>query len=399
MKHILIKPFRLIAIILFLPFWWLERLIPRNKHIFIFGAWFGQKYSDNSKALFEHILNTHLQYKPYWITHNKNIYEKLLKENKPVLMAYSLKGWLTSLRASAAFIGNAETDVNKYALNGAKQIWLWHGMPIKKIGIENKDNYFHLKNKQTGKKIKLLLFKFFKPYSYFRTLITSTIVSGKFFKPIFESTFCLKEDSVWNTGLPRTDCYYLNKTEKIISYLHNKYANPKILLWMPTFRKHTFNPFSLPEFDGNYFSDLLVKENSVLLLKLHEHDRTIIKSFSDRLILISDNDYEEMYVLISNIDILITDYSSIYFDFLCLKKPVILTPFDYEEYIKESREHFFDYSLLPGIKAHDWHDLINIITEKKYYSLSKEETDKFSMYNDGHASERCFQKTVELLER
>jgi CDP-glycerol glycerophosphotransferase len=391
----------LIRAILFLPFWWLERLIPRDKHIFVFGSWYGLRYSDNSKALFEYILNNEPQFKPYWITHDKNVYKRLRSENKPVVMGYSFKGWWICQRTSVAFITNGVSDVNRYALNGARYIWLWHGMPLKKIRADNKDSMYYPDEKRLYRKIILLIIKYLLPYNYFKNIVSATISSSDFFLPYLKSAFLIQEKKVWLTGLPRTDFSYCNKTEIFIDRLKRDFSNSSIILYMPTFRIEKgkpYNPFNEQSFNNELFLDFLNKCNIIFLYKAHFHDRTFNFSLSSkRFMILNDSDYDELYVLISNIDILITDYSSVYFDFLCLNKPAILTPFDYDFYIREAREHYFDYNLLPSIKAYNWDELMNIIAEKKYYSLSKEEADKFCKYNDGHASERCLQKTLEML--
>ena len=387
---------------LFLPFWHLQRLIPRDKHTFVFGSWHGKKYSDNSKALFEYILENRPEFKVYWITHNKKIFQKLKKEGKPVLMAYSIKGWLISLYASVTFTSYNETDINRYALNGAKQIWLWHGMPLKKIQGDYIKYPYYKKNRNLTEKTKLLIRNIFSPHSNFEKIVTATISSSDFFRPFLQTAFFLKEENVWLTGLPRTDYFYHSKKEKVIDDLREKYADSRILLFMPTCRyfskKTPYNPFAIPSFNEKMFMDFLNKENIVFLYKPHFFDQNISLSSSDRFIMLNDDSYNELYVLVSNIDILITDYSSIYFDFLCLQKPAILVPFDYDIYISETREHYFDYNILPGIKAYSWDELMNIIAEKRYYALSPEEAEKYGKYNDGHASERCLQKAIELLE-
>ena len=393
---------RFFAKLLFLPFWHLQRLILRDKHTFVFGSWHGTNYSDNSKALFEYILENKPEFKVYWITHNRKIYQRLKKEGKPVLMAYSIKGWLISLRASVAFTSSSEPDINEFALNGAKQIRLWHGMPLKKIRADYKESIYYSSKEHPIKKIKLLKIKIINPYNNFEKIIAATIASSDFFRPFLQSAFLLKEkENVWLTGLPRTDHFYAQKKEKIINDLREKYADSRIVLFMPTWRyfsrKTPYNPFAIPSFNKELFMDFLNKENIVFLYKPHFYDQNIILSSSDRFMALNNDSYNELYVLVSNIDVLITDYSSIYFDFLCLQKPAILAPFDYESYISESRELYFDYNILPSIKAYNWDELMRIIAEKKYYTLSHEEAEKYGKYNDGHASERCLQKTIELL--
>jgi len=402
----MIKIVKLIRGILFLPFWWFECLIPRSKNIFVFGAWYGTRYSDNPKALFDFISKNKPTMKLYWITHDKNVYKKLLDEHKYVAMAYSFKGWCISLRTSVAFTTHNK-DINIHAMHGAKLICLWHGMPLKKIEYDTKLGLrLQGKNVKTGIKIKNIIRNIIFPYYKYNKKPYSTISSADFFIPFLSSAFLLDKKNILLTGLPRTDWFYERKMEKIISNLRNneKYINSRIVLYMPTFRRmknhgNFFNPFNIQSFNSDKFIDFLEKEDVVFLYKPHNFDHTFNFSLlSERFVLINDDDYNELYVLISNIDILVTDYSSVYFDFLCLNKPAILTPFDYDVYIQNYREHYFDYNLLPSIKAYNWDELMSIIVEKKYYSVPKEEADKFCKYNDGHASERVLQKTLELLD-
>ena len=405
MKKVLSKMFRVVCGILFLPFWWLERLIPRDKRIFVFGSRWGRKYSDNPKALYEFILKNETNLKPYWITKDKKLYKKLLSENKPVVMTYSLKEWWISLHASAAFTCTDQSNINRYALNGAKHVFLFHGMPLKQIRGNKEDSIYNINEKRLSiKSIQLIIIKYLIPYDYFKSIVCATISSGDFFMPFLEQAFFLSIEKVWTTGLPRTDYYFDNKTDGTIDNIRKKYTDSRIVLYMPTIRDTrwskgiSYNPFEEKSFDSQAFSEFLNNENIVFLYKAHINDISVNFSFlSDRFILIKEDDYEELYVLISNIDILITDYSSVYFDFLCLNKPAILAPFDYEDYVRTSRKMNFDYELLTSIKAYNWNELMYIITEKKYYVVPKEEADKFCKYNDGHACERVLQKTLNLI--
>ena len=56
----MIKLLKYIIYTFFIPFWWLQLLIPRNKNLWVFGAWFGEKYSDNAKVLFEYVKTTNI---------------------------------------------------------------------------------------------------------------------------------------------------------------------------------------------------------------------------------------------------------------------------------------------------------------------------------------------------
>lgn len=109
------------------------------------------------------------------------------------------------------------------------------------------------------------------------------------------------------------------------------------------------------------------------------------KSSASRLITINDSDYDELYNFVGQVDMLMTDYSSIYFDFIATKKPVVLLPFDYDFYIKYARGHYFNYfENMEGAKAKNWKEFYRILEEKSYSPVSEETLKKFAEYLDGN---------------
>jgi CDP-glycerol glycerophosphotransferase len=388
-----------VCALLFLPLWHLERLIPRKKSLWIFGAWFGQKYSDNSRALYEYMLENHPEYNSVWITKNKKIFERLELENKPVAMAGSIKGIKTCLQADVAISSMDFTDFNARCLNGIKSIRLWHGMPLKKI-LFDEDRYLH-QDKQA--KLTEIFFKFLLPYYFVQYYNIPkkniTITSSDYFIPFLQSAFGLEFEYIFKTGLPRCDKLFFEKKEVFIKKLRNSFYGCKIVLYMPTFRiisfdGKTFNPFSGFNYDEKLFFDVLEKKNIVFLYKPHFWDESTNENIinSNRFFLITDNDFDDLYLLVKDIDILITDYSSIYFDFIVLRKPVILAPFDYDFYIKNARSHYFDYyDGMKGCKADSWTELFDILLNERYYSIDEESIKKYCEYNDGNSSKKCFE--------
>jgi CDP-glycerol glycerophosphotransferase len=163
---------------------------------------------------------------------------------------------------------------------------------------------------------------------------------------------------------------------------------------MPTFRLGLYNhipfsPFSGFDFDITIFSKFLVDDNIIFLFKPHPYDANLPDfNETERFIYLKNNEYDDLYEFIGNIDILATDYSSVYFDFLLTNKPVILTPFDYEEYIK-TRGLFFDYKkYIDGAKAYNWNDFIEIVKQNKYFSVH--DTNVFNSYKDQNSCKRVF---------
>lgn len=392
------KIFRYFGYLIFRPIWMLERLIPRNEKLWIFGAWYGKKYSDNSKYLFEYVLNNNPEINAIWITKSNDIYEYLKHNNKPVYKANSIKGIYYCLKSKYAFLTSGVVDVNKFCLNGCRQIWLWHGMPLKKIGYCIDENI---------SKIKLKRSKFFNPYNYLAPY--ATISSSEFFNEYLEKAFKLSKDMVWNTGLPRCDIFFSDKHENFIDKIKSKFVGSKILVYMPTFRMsfnmegNPFSPFIEEyEFNETNFIDFLERNNVVLLYKPHFVDSNIdISINSNRFILINDSMFEDLYCLLNSVDGLLTDYSSVYFDFLPTMKPVFLLPFDLEEYVKYSRGHFFDMykEMSCPFISRNWDEFYRSFYRFEENGYKSNDKDKFASFLDGKSCKNLVEKVTSEIAR
>ena len=210
------KILRYCGYIIFRPIWWLEYFVPRSKRICVFGAWYGQKYSDNSKWLYEYILQHKPEIKSIWITKNRDVYNMLRTTGKPVYMSKSLKGIWFCLRAKYIFITSTQNDVNKYFLNGSKQIWLWHGMPLKKIVY-------------CGDYANISIFqKLFNPYEAVKPY--ATITSSDYFTSYLQAAFRLPKERIWGTGLPRCDVFFTKMRESFVNSIREKIKKVKIIL-------------------------------------------------------------------------------------------------------------------------------------------------------------------------
>ena len=386
MKKAINKMVRYIGYVLFRPIWWLERLVPRSKNIWVFGAWYGQKYSDNSKWLYEYVLENEPHIKAVWITKNKDIYKKLCVQNKFVCMSASLKGVWWCLRAKYAFLTSGVVDVNALALKGCRQIWLWHGMPLKKI-LKCDDAYMKI-NPQ-----KKMIQKLFNPYYTLNSY--ATITSSDFFIPYLKEAFGIDKIKILKTGLPRCDAFFSYKKERFIEEIKLKFKDAKIFIYMPTFRMASTRDGEKKSlfvkqygFDLKEFEDFLVSNNIVFLFKPHFVDYGIkIDIVTDRFIYLKDEMYEDLYCLLNNVDALLTDYSSVYFDFLASRKPAFLLPFDYDVYLNSSRSHFFNmFTEMNGQACKNWKDFY--IQVKENYNNTEKDLQKFGQYLDGHSSER-----------
>ncbi len=121
--------------------------------------------------------------------------------------------------------------------------------------------------------------------------------------------------------------------------------------------------------------------------------------------MVTDNNIEQdIYTVLNEFDCLITDYSSIYFDFLLTDKPIIFAPFDFKWYISNDRELYFDYKkVTPGPTCSNWKEVIDSIkvikdNSHKYENELSELKMKFHKYHDKENCKRVFDRISSLRE-
>lgn len=387
---------------IFLPFWYCEKLIKRDKNLWLFGSMNNKTDSDNCYAFFEYVNKNCKDKKAVWVTRYKVVFEKLKNQGYNVEMADSKEGKKICLHAGYAFISQGAAETNKKYINGIKQIFLWHGMPMKIIGKDSEK----FENQRLSRKEKALrrLERFSMPY-LFNNKPDIFISSSDFFAPIFSSAFGVKEENVIALGQPRDDVFFTNQSENIINQLNTKYNNPLKIFFMPTFRDNLvaqgrpFNPFTDFGFSTDKFNEFLEKNNVVFLFKGHNHEGiiNITNKLCNRFVVITPKNCSDPYTLMKDIDILMTDYSSVYFDFLLLKKPIILSTFDYDSYIIESRPFNFDYkTTIEGCRVNDWNEFFEVVENHRYTTPSKDTINRFQSFVDGNSCERLLTYIKEL---
>lgn len=371
---------KLIYYLLFLtwhPFWWIQLLIPRNKKIWVFGAWYGREYSDNSRATFEHVKNFHPEIKAYWLTRNKEVLKKV--ENS--VWSNSIKGLIISLRCKYVIISSGKSDVNRLFINGAKVIQTWHGAPMKKIGLDDK---YH------NNKLVNFIFRYFYPflYNYNPFAVVST---SETFNKILASAF--KCDKILLTGYPRNDILFSNKIDDKILEINNVYNKPTKIAYLPTFRDHdkNFNAFEKYSFHEDQWNKYLEASNSVLIT--HHHyvtEKSKVWNNSIKRIINFKRLYDQdLNLILKDIDILITDYSGVYFDFLLMNKPVILAAFDISEYLQKSRELYFDFKKdIKGTHCSNWEKVLESLKSNEFDKFDMKYIQKFNEYVDDNSSQR-----------
>lgn len=259
-----------------------------------------------------------------------------------------------------------------------KVVQLWHGTgTIKKFGHDISE----------GKMLSLL--------KRADNRITHLIVNSEYTGNLYQKTFGVSRDKVYITGIPRTDIMFDNAVLKSnLEKLYTDYSvlrNKRIILYAPTFRDDEIHdPKVNIDLDmwNNEFD-----EKTVLILKLHPFvaaafDSSELEKYSSHIIDMSM--YSDLNTLMFASDALITDYSSIVFEYVLLNRPVYFYAYDYDKFTNESRGFYEDYNeFVPGEIVKTTRELIDCINSEDLFSQKRKKfVNTYYKYTDGKSIQR-----------
>lgn len=305
-----------------------------------------------------------------WVSRNRQTLQQLRQTGFEAVHPASVRGLWLAVRAGAYFVNCDAGDVGFLLSKGAVFVNLWHGIPLKKIGYDDER-----RAKQRPAPLgsaRLRLDRWLNPrkaFRYDRVLSTSDYVT----RYSFASAFDVLEADCLALGYPRTDILlaseaeaaaHVQRFEPALSALLEEIGAARVFLYAPTWRD-SGEDFVVAA--GLDFADLnrrLVQQDAYLLLKMHPYTKLDLSSLNglDRIrVLPRDMD---LYPLMRHVDVLITDYSSIYFDYLLLNRPVVFFCFDLAHYLNDCRSFYLEYDqVTPGIKAHNYAELCGALFE------------------------------------
>ncbi|WP_096437121.1 CDP-glycerol glycerophosphotransferase family protein [Alteribacter populi] len=358
-----------------------KRLPTENKIVFV------SSFGDNHLQIYEDA-HEHLQgYRFIFLNKPSNRYNwsELVEAECYAFETKNIKEWLQGIyhlaTAKVVFVDNyyaflAGINFNK----DTRCIQVWHAAgAIKTFGLKGKDS-------QQRSKIAINRFK--RVYAKFDKIV----VGSESMKTIFSEAFGTSDDNLYlKTGIPRTDLFF--DESKIKSLQTNLYEmNPhlkekKVILYAPTFRDAQHDKFKV-KLDLKHMYQHLT-EDYIVLLKLHPTVQTADYEGSYEGFVYDVSQYPDVNHLLLVTDILITDYSSLPFEYALLNRPMIFFPYDIHEYVDE-RGIWFDYELeVPGPVAYNTEEIVEYIKEDQFdIDRIREFSQNWNQYSDGSSSKK-----------
>lgn len=355
-----------------------------DEKLIFFEANLGKNYTGNPKYLYEYMLSEpkYADYKFVWAYPDVN--SKKIPGN-PILVERGTADYFYYLAKAKYWVNNILFPV-KQKREGTIYLQTWHGTPLKKLG-------FDIECEGPEKQSFGNLYQESQNWDYF-------LADNDYGAEKLVNAFRFKKTLI-KEGYPINDIFYKeslkNKAKERLLSQYPAIKGKKVIVYAPTWRDLQGDyvrgyDFSLP-FDVESLYEKFSDEY-VLLVKLHHliaDSLEIDDKYKNFLLNVSGE--EDVMELLCIADILITDYSSVFYDYASAKKPMLFYAYDLEEYINETRGLYVGMDTLPGPILQDNDSLVKAIENIEQYdyehsSKLREFCDDMTKYCDGHSCEK-----------
>jgi CDP-glycerol glycerophosphotransferase len=385
-----------------------SRLVPRRDRLWVFGS--GSGVGEGALAVLLHARTVDPTLRTVWLARNAADVADAKALGIPVALKSSWRGFRLTLRARVIVVTHGFGDANRFGTRGGLVVQLWHGIPFKHI---------HLDSPAT---LRIPLFSRFGPvrHALRQAYVRSASGIGMFAtaSPLsaarIRSAFGLPADRVTVTGDPRDDVLSRGTAasrtaaarERVAALLGDeRFATARILLYAPTWRDGDQDPAIPSEADWRRIHDYLSATDSLLIVRSHPlgvGDYSAGAALSDRVRMLGADLQGDVTPLLPAVDALITDYSSIAYDYSLVGGELLFLAPDVPEY-RASRglyENYADFS--GGTEVTTWAALIDLLetgdrdaaTRQRLRSHTGWLATRAHAYRDGQNAARVYEEIV-----
>lgn len=356
-----------------------------KEYLIVFSCFGGRKYDDSPKAIFEQMIRDKRfdKYELVWAF----IYPKKYRlQRAKVIRIDTLRYYKTLLQARVWVTNSGMTRGLSFWGKNTFLLNTWHGTPIKLMGIDKTKNR---NNKKTGR----------------NEYADIMLAQGAYEVDVFSKAFGIEKDNFRKIGLPRNDELYNNDNKDYKDVLKKQFnisSDKKVILYAPTFREFERdkdeNCVLLPPINIMKWKQELA-DNYVLLFRAHYE---VVKNMDivDDDFVINVSNYPHLNDLMLVSDLLISDYSSIFFDYSILGRPMLCFAYDFDEYAKKRGLYFDIREELSCRSIIDEDSLLEYIKSLNYIDQSKVTIDFREKYVQvyGNASQQSLDVILQAIQ-
>ena len=369
----------------------LNILISKERGLTVVIGKLSGEIADNTKYLFIHGLRENKNIR--FLTKSKSVRNTNSDIKNHIVLFRSVKGFLTLLRASHIVVDYSHWSYRNplyfFLSLKAKKVHLWHGLTFKPVELG-----------LIAKGIPYLKSRIFRHIVNYDLMVsTSEFWTDNLYKKYFLAK------NVENHGYPRNDVLFRTPdqldligvdADKFKLLKDAKQKGHKIVIYSPTFRDDGSDAFSNGHLELEKLNTFLSKYNIIFVLKMHPLNAHTYQDLSN--ILNYGKDFD-IYPVMSLSDMMITDYSSIYIDYLIIDRPIVFFNYDYEKYLEKNRKLQSEFlETIPGVVAKEQDSLEKVILD---HLISGNDTHKHQRaklkeisyeFFDGNSAQRIFCK-------
>jgi CDP-glycerol glycerophosphotransferase (TagB/SpsB family) len=367
--------------------------------LWVFGCWGGYRFADNGAAFFMHCQKALKgDIEMVWISRKPNIIRRLRDRNLDAHWVWSPKGIKACLRSGFHIFDCYPKDTNFWLGRGATRVNLWSGVPLKVIQRQHDNPLNRHYRLFHGYLPERWFLSMMMPWHVFRPdlMVATSVECGE----ITRLAFGLAKGNVAITGYPRNDVLFdaSRSVAALTSPLPESFTRTadserKVILYLPTYRD---SGKSYMNMDWERLDELMEGLGATFFFKTHPVDR--IKNEISCKNVCQLPQLIDVYDLLPRTDILISDYSSIVFDFMLLDRPIVYYTPDLKEFLSSSRAlNFHPRDIAVGPMCESFEELLtaieNIIQSgaAEFDSKRKEVFPRLHGFRDGRASERVLE--------
>ena len=356
---------------------------PVDSRIIVFESFRGASYSDTPKYIYEYLAKNYPgEYKFVWVLNDKSY---TLPYEGQIVKRFSRK-YAYYMGIAKYFVFNTRQPL--WFRKREEQIFLetWHGTPLKRLAFDQEEVT------AASPSYKIQFYRQKQEWDFL-------IAANKFSSDVFRSCF-MYDGPMLETGYPRNDLLKDPDRDEITIELKKKCGIPlskRTILYAPTWRDDEYYGNGSYKFQIKLNLEMMKKElgdEYVVILRTHYYiadniDLTGLEDFAYNLS--KYDDVTEIYLMS---DILITDYSSVFFDYAGLRRPMLFFTYDLDKYRDILRGFYIDMEKeLPGPLVYTTEEVINRIKSidemnKEYASRYDAFYERFCCWEDGHATKR-----------
>lgn len=354
-----------------LLWYWLGGMLPKQKNNWVFTSFRNKGYLDNAKYLFEYVVKHHPEIQATWITEDEAVYHQLKERGLNVKTPKEARK--TMLRAQLAITDHYRLTDYKTE-NGfnarTKLVQLWHGVGLKsmhpigdvipstgQMGVRLSSDLFPMKGDG-------LLKRLYKKINYFFRAPARELYEK------YYAFVCPGEERIKNCiqvwRVPESAVLYAGHPRNVMLHSSPVPSKPK-LLYAPTFRWRGEAEEEMVASMLRALPTIHARLDAVegeLRIRLHPHTfrdyEELIEQALQSYPRISLDKEKDIYTTLGQYSIIISDYSSIAYDFVLLDRPVIFLVPDKESFV--SSEVVFNYPFdeySPGPQVQTWEEVMN----------------------------------------